>query len=480
MLRLFISLLSALLLFSCSAPAQKTEPIANGADKQLVTRLNQVHLDLGLSGHAFAVIRKGSIVQTGVFSTPENPEITETTPLRFASVTKALTGILLAQLADDRLLDLDASVGTILTDTDLPDAITLRHLAAHVSEGEPGSEYVYGTQRFAMIEAILENVTGERFEALLKSRIVEPAGMDWYDSPYLGSHAGFVSTVQDMGLMAAALQRGELITEAGLERLKRPFPLKSGKPGPVGLGFFVEELGGEKILWSFGQDDPDHSSALFLHLPDRQLSFVLLANTDALSNPFRLMMGDVRVSAFAQAFLDAYAPDLANKIAEPERKLSDILKAAWREDFPGASTGFETLKTDHPDAFEDPDRLVLHFAAMNLQGGSEPMIDRFNTLVLDNQPHNKWVLLAATGYLERTGREDEAFLLYQRIIDLQNQEEDGLRRLFVAWAYRDQARIMMGSDLNAARDLLEKGLATGVTGQTRQQLIDLKNGLAQP
>ncbi|MEO1028431.1 MAG: serine hydrolase domain-containing protein [Pseudomonadota bacterium] len=458
----------------CSFPSF-SELTHSDFDQRFETKFDAV----GLDAVAYAVIEQGEVIHSNTIGR-DGEALALDTPLRFASITKALTGVILVQLNAEGILDLDASVLTYLPDANLPAEVTVRQLAAHTSEGSPGAEYVYGTQRFALIEDIIETVTDNSLEQAFRSRIAVPSGMNWYDSPSLGSHAGFVSTVSDMALFAATLQSGRLIADNRLSELTAPYPLKNGKDGPVSLGFFTQVIGDERILWSFGQDDPDHSSALFLHLPKRRLSFVLLANTDALSNPFRLMMGDLRTSAFALAFLDTYAPDIAIKIPETDRALSRILTAAWTEDFPSASKEFEQLKEASPQAFEEPDRLVLHFAAMNLQGGADPMIDAFNDRVLAAHPNNKWVLLAASGYFERTSRDDEAFLLYQRIIDLPNQEEDFLRRLFLAWAYRDQARIMMGSDLEAAAELLDKGLATGVRGETRQQLLDLKNGLAQP
>ena len=94
------------------------------------------------------------------------------------------------------------------------------------------------------------------------------------------------------------------------------------------------------MIWSFGQDDPDYSSALLMMLPERKLALVLLANTDELSNPFRLLMGDVRYSPFATAFLDAYAPAAAKGIAARERVMQSALIAFARQDRDRATQEF--------------------------------------------------------------------------------------------------------------------------------------------
>jgi hypothetical protein len=58
-----------------------------------------------------------------------------------------------------------------------------------------------------------------------------------------------------------------------------------------------------RAVWHYGQW-PTFSS-LILKLPDRGLTLVLLANSDGLSGRFPLAVGDVAVSPFARAFIEA-------------------------------------------------------------------------------------------------------------------------------------------------------------------------------
>ena len=59
-----------------------------------------------------------------------------------------------------------------------------------------------------------------------------------------------------------------------------------------------------------GGDDsprlPDAFSSLLVKIPERQLTFILLAYTDRASSVFLLGNGDPLRSAFATAFLDAF------------------------------------------------------------------------------------------------------------------------------------------------------------------------------
>ena len=80
-----------------------------------------------------------------------------------------------------------------------------------------------------------------------------------------------------------------------------------GVPLPTGFGWFVQNYEGQTVVWHFGLVK-DAWSSLILKLPNRDLTFILLANSDGLSAPFALENGDVSTSAFAKLFLKMLAP----------------------------------------------------------------------------------------------------------------------------------------------------------------------------
>jgi hypothetical protein len=71
---------------------------------------------------------------------------------------------------------------------------------------------------------------------------------------------------------------------------------------PTGLGWFVQNYNGQTIYWQFGST-PGAYSSLIVKIPSRDLTLILLANSDGLSEPFSLQNGDVNASVFAKAFL---------------------------------------------------------------------------------------------------------------------------------------------------------------------------------
>lgn len=432
--------------------------------------------ELSIPGMAFSVIHEGRVVSSGQLNPdPESAPLTIETPLRFASVTKALTAVALMRAVDRGALALDDSASKWLPEfADRPD-ITVRHLAAHVSEGTPGTEYVYATQRYAKLGPILVKASkANSLEELLRKEIVDPLRMRWHDSPDLGAHAGFVSSVKDMALFAGALQTNRLLSPRQFDQMTAPYKSGVGR-SQAGVGFFAQQIGGERVVWSFGQDDPDHSSALLLMLPKRRLALVLLANTDELSNPFRLLMGDVRYSPFATAFLDAYAADVAMGVAERERLAQAALIALWTEDRDKATEQFRRLAKLGPPRGDD---LVPHFIATMLgDAESRDFAESLDGSVVASHPANRWALLMSGGINERLGKADVARERYQAILRLPNQEQDGLATLFHAWSYTGLARLAMASDRQLALTYVEQGLATGVTGGTREGLLALRRDL---
>ena len=66
-------------------------------------------------------------------------------------------------------------------------------------------------------------------------------------------------------------------------------------------------MNGETLLWHTGLWEGAYS-ALYLKAPERNLTVILLANSDGLQWPQRLDEAAIERSVFANAVLDAYKP----------------------------------------------------------------------------------------------------------------------------------------------------------------------------
>jgi CubicO group peptidase (beta-lactamase class C family) len=120
-----------------------------------------------------------------------------------------------------------------------------------------------------------------------------------YQVPTLDASNGFVASVRDIASFEAALDGESLLSSRMREQAWQP---RFG--GPMGYGWFVQQAYGKKIVWHFGLE-PNAFSSLVIKVPNEGLTLILLANSDALTAPFRrdLESGDVTVSPFAKIFL---------------------------------------------------------------------------------------------------------------------------------------------------------------------------------
>lgn len=217
--------------------------------------------------------------------------------------------------------------------------ITARHLLTHTSQGVPGENYRYNGFLFGFLSSVVEASSGEGFDKILVQTIIKPLDMNgtipsWDDqlrdrilferavyyrkglfgfvpSEYrtgLSASAGMVSTVMDLAKFDQAMDHNLIVSKESKEAMFTATRSNSGKQLPYGLGWFVQEYQGRKLVWHYGHA-PKAYSSLILKCLDRDATLILLANSDGASAPFGLGAGDVMKSPFASAFM-AYTDEL--------------------------------------------------------------------------------------------------------------------------------------------------------------------------
>ncbi len=261
-------------------------------------QLAQLRTRIGIPSMSVAVVEGGTVVWVRHFGAGAQPG--DTVRYQIASITKPLTAVLAMRLVERGRLSLE---------TPVPDAgpgVEIRHLLSHIAAGRPGTRFLYSSELFARLEGPLAKAAGADFPAALTADVIRPLGLGQTTA---GSGAtpstGVVSTVEDLGRFAAAVERGDLLSGRSAAGMFRPPRGPDGRPLPSGAGWFVQTVGGEQVRWQFGQQAG--VSALLLSLPRRRMSFVLLARGEGASAPFWLQFGDVRWSPFAFAFLSTWA-----------------------------------------------------------------------------------------------------------------------------------------------------------------------------
>lgn len=320
----------------------------------LFTRyLEPLRVQAGIPGLSAAIAADGRIIWEGGLGFADleaKVAAAPHTPYPVASITKTFTSTLLMQCAEEGRLNLDAPIRTYTTA--VPDAnATVRHVLAMASDAAAGSTYRYDGDRFAALTPVVEACTGVSYRVALARRILDRLGMSdsvpghdleavtdagsaAFDQatltryravltrmakPYavanrrptpseyppkgINASAGLVSTVRDLARYDAAIGDYVLMSSSTQLIAWTPFRLASGREAPYALGWFVQSTVAGRAVWHYGQW-PTFSS-LILKLPDRGVTLILLANSDGLSSRFPLASGDVAVSPFARAFIQA-------------------------------------------------------------------------------------------------------------------------------------------------------------------------------
>jgi CubicO group peptidase (beta-lactamase class C family) len=348
------TLLSLALVARGTAEAAQT-----GNQDEVAQRLDTVTPSLmrrnRVPGTAVALVQDGEIVWAegyGLKNKKSDAPVTSETVFLIASPAKPVTAWGIMKLVEEGVLDLDVPVEQYLTRWHLPpsefdhDQVTLRRMLSHTAgltpdgypgynldqelptleeslSGAPGTTgdarvveeagmgYHYSPKGYAMMQLVIEEVTGESFPDYMQREILEPLGMvnsrfgwaselgsdvaaghNWGNRPLppvqftVSAAGGLYATAPDMARFIAAtapgpngepVGRGVLKPET-VEQMLSLVPV--AEPGGMvryGLGYRIVEgdplvawHGGELVGWK----------TMFFMLPERGEGIVILTNGD--------------------------------------------------------------------------------------------------------------------------------------------------------------------------------------------------------
>ena len=359
-----VLLAGLMLLGTGSDGAQARKPDPAEPNDPRVDRFRQ-HLEshrgrLKIPGLSAAILEDGELLWTQGFGfadverhVPASPD----TVYHIASITKTFTAILALQLVEQGKLDLDAPVSRYVPEIK-DDRIQIKHLLSHTSEGTPGEKFNYNPDRFEHLKVILEQTTGKPLRAQFVETFLEPLAMgdsvpgpDVVDNaqtwamlgqsnlerygqvlaevavPYtyygdgevlrttfppadFWASAGLLSTVLDLAKYDAAVDRHTLLGEAMQARAWTPFPSNAGQPLAHGLGWYVTDYRGSRLVWHFGHWGTGFS-AIYLKVPAQRLTLITLSNSEALADHQFQVGEDITHNVFACSFINAFVPEVA-------------------------------------------------------------------------------------------------------------------------------------------------------------------------
>ncbi|MDI1442745.1 serine hydrolase domain-containing protein [Polyangium sp. 6x1] len=341
--------LAAFLLFGCATQNQPRSVNDEGSRREgpVDDYIHAVMEKNHVPGVAVAIVRQGKVERISTYGAADlesEAKVGPETAFQIASATKVFTGTLVMLLVQEGTIRLDDPISKYLPDApEAWKAITVRHLAAHASglKDDPGDQndaaasvaaryeaakkaplaYVpgerseYALTDFVVLTHVLETVTGERFEELLKRRIFQPLGFSctrfehatqeglarvadviprratiyrlengtqkraWFLYPaHAYAAGGMFSCVKDLARWAVAMDEGTLLTPETQAVAATAFKLNDGRAGEFGVAFGVGRLRGQATFGHSGGG----ALADVLRVPDQKLSVIVLTNEQRL------------------------------------------------------------------------------------------------------------------------------------------------------------------------------------------------------
>jgi len=396
-MRLLTVTILALLVLNLQSQAQAQSKPRNrtaGRDLQrlhrLETQFEQLRWVLRIPGMSAAIVKDQKLLWAKGFGYADLEKRVPATPRTLyyiASLTKPFAATALMQLVEQGKLDLDDPMSNYSSEFK-DDTVKVKHVLSHTANAPPGDRFRYDGARYSLLTAVIEKKTGKPFRDLLTEMFLDPLEMsdsipsrDTFDvaaknpnlydeaklrryhqslsryaKPYrlygdevihtsypwegVSAAAGLLSTVPDLAKFLIAIDQHVFLKPETQAQSWTPFVSNSGKPLPHGLGWFVENYQKLRCIWHFGNDPFEFSGTIVL-IPDRHLSLILLANSDALSVPF-LRTGILQSSPFVQSFLRLCV--FENQLG---RALPDPNWRAGKDDFEKQLAAFRKTANDY-------------------------------------------------------------------------------------------------------------------------------------
>lgn len=214
---------------------------------------------------------------------------------------------------------------------------TLRQGINMQVNGEPGTDFLYNAMVFARLGRFIDEVHDRDLRSLVYAYALDPAGMEntaagWRDHDrgrvlsYLAppfhvvdgqfvkqpfpdddfrGAAGLYMSAMELARFDRALDDGTLMDAETRAVLWTPPDNADGTPSEYSNGWFLQDYQGERLVWHSGWQ-PEAYSAIYLKIPERGLTLIAMANTEALWWGNRLDRAEIHRSDLVSAFMATF------------------------------------------------------------------------------------------------------------------------------------------------------------------------------
>nr|WP_314547659.1 serine hydrolase domain-containing protein [uncultured Massilia sp.] len=255
-----------------------------------------------------------------------------------ASVSKQFTAAAIMKLVEDGKLTVQAPIRKFFPNVPASwNGITVEHLLHHTSGianlytdagfrehafephtpeqllgqaiampllGPPGKQFTYASVNYTLLAMIIEQVSGEKYDAYLASQFFMPLSMKKtvfiqnagpidglvtpyehgpklavrWDSSLMFGGGSFASTNADLARWTLALQSGNVLKPASVQAMNTALTLSDGSSVPYGYGIRPHMLAGQPYIRSSGDIQGFHAEVAYL--PQSRVLVSILSNSE--------------------------------------------------------------------------------------------------------------------------------------------------------------------------------------------------------
>jgi len=350
-----LAVLTFALVVSSAAQAPSSAP-SDPRFEKIAALVQSTMATYGVPGVVIGVLDQGRVTTRafGVTNVDHPLPVTDETLFQIGSISKTFTGTAMMRLVEQGKVDLSAPIRRYLPDFRVKDddasvrapvQDTLTHMGGWEGDyfedaggsgddalarqvagmatleqtAKPGEMWGYNNAGFYVAGRIIETVTGQPFEAALKTLVLDPIGLEsayffpnqimtrrfvaghasannqprvigpWL-IPRAANAAGGITTNAATLLKYAAFHMGDgtsangqrVLTAASVRQMRSPIVAKAGTDSSMGLTWHLARAGQRDVVEHSGGTNGQIS--LLRLVPDRQFAFTIVTNAAGGSN----------------------------------------------------------------------------------------------------------------------------------------------------------------------------------------------------
>jgi len=484
-----------LLLLSFSIYGQKKPQDVNSFTNELDQKIPKLLKEFMVPGTAVAIIENGELVLQkayGFSNLDKGEKVTTQTGFNIGSISKTVAAWGIMNLVEEGKIDLDAPAETYLTRWKLPESnfdskkVTVRRLLSHTAglslhgypgwtkndrlstieeslDGrnngpgrvemimEPGTQWKYSGGGYTILQLIIEEVTGQKFEDYIQTAVLNPLGMKSssytidetildnssleYDS--FGEEidfelftaqaaAGLHTTIEDFTRFAYASlfsykdnsKYNTVLTQKTIEEMLEPAEASNGS---YGLGYQVQNIPNSSYILKGHGGANSGWHAFFRVNPETNDGFIMITNGGAGHNIYTQIFCD-----WIQWKTGASMGDRCNVRPSIASKLKSVMDLDGKADL---ASVYDDLKTNASENYNFGEDIIndLGYYYMNRKELTKA-ITVFK-LVVDKFPESSNAYDSYGEALLANGNTEAAITNYKKSVELNPANTNGVEVL---------------------------------------------------